>query len=246
MGVLGAGGAALILDGSDDDRPLRHHREDQLQETKYALSDFDSVSITGPQDVAIVYGELLAVSASGPADALRQFEAVVEDGALVIRPREGEAGDAWDDLDEVTFTVTMPAISRVALTGSGEVGVDRVAGGSFDALVGGSGNLVIGSIEADAATFTVEGSGDLDASGTVRQATVSISGSGEVHATGLTAAAAEVNVGGSGEAELTALEQATVLLSGSGDVDIFGPAACSVTRSGSGDVRCEGGGGDED
>lgn len=246
MGVMGAGGAALMLDGDDRDQGPRDDDSASAQEMTFPLADFDEVSIIGPQDVTIIYGEEFAVSASGSADGMRQIEAVVENGGLVIRPREGQFFGDWGDLDEVTYTVTMPRVTRVALAGSGDVTVDRVTGDTFEGLVGGPGTLAIGLIETDQATFSVNGSGDLDASGAVRNVTVNIGGSGEVHAAGLTGTQATVVIGGSGEVALTVLEQAAVSITGSGDVDISGPGVCSVTRMGGGDVRCEGGGGDED
>lgn len=247
MGALGAGGAALVFDASNDaDDHVRENSDDQLQETTYALTDFDEVSIVGPQDVDIVYGEAFAVTASGSNDALRRLEAVVENGGLVIRPREGGVLGDRGDIDDVTFTVTMPAVTRVDLTGSGEVRVDRIAGDNFKGVIGGSGTLVIGQIETNEASFSVAGSGDLDASGAVPNLSVNISGSGEVHASGLHASDATVAISGSGEVDLTVLQQANVSITGSGEVDIFGPGICSVTRMGGGEVRCEGGGADAD
>jgi hypothetical protein len=247
MGIVGAGGAALILEASgDDDRQLQSAGDDQRQETTYPLAGFDEVSIVGPQDVDIVLGEAFAVTASGSNDDLRQLEAVVENGVLVIRPREGHFGGDRGDLDEVTFTVTMPAVTRVDLSGSGDVTVDRIAGDSFAGMIGGSGTLVIGHLETGEATFSVAGSGDLDASGAVPKLSVDISGSGAVHATGLHASDAAVAISGSGEADLTVLQQASVSITGSGEVDISGPGVCSVDRMGSGEVRCEGGGGEAD
>lgn len=240
MGLMGAGGAALVL--NDDVGPRDSPAEAPAQNKTYALADFDGVSIAGPQDVDIVFGEDFSVSASGSAEALRQLEAVVEDGTLVIRPREGQFFGNWDDLDDVTFTVTMPAVNRIDLAGSGDVTVDRVTADGFAGLIGGPGTMVIDRIETGEATFTVNGSGDLDASGTVGHVTVTIDGSGAVHAQGLTSTRATIAINGSGEVELTAVDQADVSITGSGDVDISGPAICSVTRTGGGDVRCEGDG----
>lgn len=244
MGMMGACGAALILDNADDG-PRGVRNDSPMEETSYPLSDFASVSIMGPQDVDILYGDSFAVTASGTADSLRQFEAVIEDGGLVIRPRDGQSATIWDDVEDVTFTVTMPRITSVAVAGSGDVTVERVAVDSFAARIDGSGTLVIGQIDADNATFTVAGSGDLDASGRVQKVSVDIGGSGEFHAEGLTGTEATVAIAGSGEVDLTVLEQAAVSITGSGEVDIFGPGVCSVTRMGGGEVRCEGGGGDE-
>ncbi len=247
MGVMGAGGAALILEGNSDDgdRPRREEGGDRLEEIAYALADFDEVSILGPQDVDITYGEGFSVSASGSSDALRELEAVVENGGLVIRPRDQQLFRNWGDLEDVTFSITMPAVRRIAVAGSGDVTVDRVTGDSFEGVVDGSGTLAIGQIDVRQASFAVTGSGDLDASGRVQNVTANIDGSGAVHAEGMTGTDATISIGGSGEVELTVLEEAAISITGSGDVDITGPAVCSVESEGSGDVSCAGGGSDE-
>ena len=236
-GALAAGGAALVLD--DDVGPDRD-REESAAEMRYEATDFDAVSVIGPQDVIIVVADEFKVTASGDPGALAQFEAVVEDGSLVIRPREGVT---FDDLDDVTFTVAMPTISRVDVEGSGDVTVDGVAGPRFSGAVSGSGTLAIAMLEAEEVELAVTGSGDLDAAGTARAVAIQVTGSGEIHAAGLTGASANVAIEGSGDVDLSVLEQAAVAITGSGEVDISGPAVCTVTGVGSGEVRCEGGGG---
>lgn len=239
-GALAAGGAALVLD--DDVGPDRHHeRADVAADMNYQLAGFDAVTVIGPQDVVIVTADQFKVTASGAPDALAQLEAVVEGSSLVIRPREGLS---IGDLDEVTFTVAMPTISRIAVDGSGDVSVDRITGPRFTGAVGGSGTLAIGQLETEEASLSVTGSGDLDASGTARTVSLDITGSGEIHAAGLIGNSASVSIEGSGDVDLTVLEQAAIAITGSGEVDISGPGVCSVTRTGSGEVRCEGGGGD--
>jgi Putative auto-transporter adhesin, head GIN domain len=235
-GALGAGGAALVLD--DDVGPERD-RHEYAAEMRYDATGFDAVSVLGPQDVIIIAADEFKVTASGDPGALAQLEAVVEDGSLIIRPREGLT---LEDLDDVTFTVGMPAITRVAVEGSGDVTVDRVAGSRFAGAVSGSGTLAIALLEADEVELAVTGSGDLDAAGTARAVAIQVTGSGEVHAAGLTGTSANVAIEGSGDVDLSVLEQAAVAITGSGEVNISGPAVCTVTGVGSGEVRCEGGG----
>lgn len=242
-GALAAGGAALVL--NDDVGPDRDSEQIEDSEVNYQLADFDQVSVEGPQDVQILYAEQFKVTATGSPEALGQIEAVVENGGLVIRPKEGRFSGNWGLLDDVEFTVAMPRVTRVTLAGSGDVTLDRVSGESFEGLVGGPGTLAIDQMEVERANFTVAGSGDLDASGNADTVAVNINGSGELHAGGLSAGEATVAIGGSGEADLTVLQAANVSITGSGEVDISGPGVCSVTRMGGGEVRCEGGGGDE-
>lgn len=243
-GALAAGGAALVLD--DDVGPDRRHEQiEAAGEVAYPATGFDQVLVIGPQDVDIVYADGFKVTASGSPEALAGMEAVVEGGRLVIRPKDGNALAGTDMLEDLSFTIAMPRITRVELAGSGDVTLDRVSGEAFAGQISGSGSLSIGEVQVEQASFTVAGSGDLDASGEAAMAAISIEGSGEVHAGGLSAGQATVAITGSGEADLTALQTANVSITGSGTVDISGPALCSVTRLGGGEVRCEGGG-DED
>lgn len=241
-GALAAGGAALMLD--EDVGPDRNHQQVADSEVSYQLEGFDQVSVIGPQDVDIIHADAFKITASGSPEALGQIEAVVENGGLVIRPKDGRFFGDWGMLDDVRLTVAMPQITRVAVAGSGDVTLERAEGESFEGLVGGPGTLAIGQLAVRQATFTVAGSGDIDAAGTSDTVTINIGGSGEVHAGGLTAREATVAIGGSGDVDLTANEAANVSITGSGDVDISGTAVCSVTRMGGGEVRCEGGGGD--
>lgn len=241
-GALAAGGAALVLD--EDVGPDRREPTEQADtELVYDLRDFTQVSVAGPHDVDISLGDKFLVTAYGDPDAINQLEAVVEDGVLIIRPRES-ASINFDDLDDVRFAVSLPAITRVNVEGAGEVTLDRVTGESFEGTIGGNGSLAIAQLEVTRATLAVNGSGDLDAEGAVEDAAISINGSGEIHAGGLRSTRGMVSIAGSGEVQLTALEQADVSITGSAQVDISGTAVCSVTQVGSGEVRCEGGGGD--
>ncbi|MXO70538.1 head GIN domain-containing protein [Alteraurantiacibacter buctensis] len=240
-GALAAGGAALVLD--DQIGPDREERREErgAEEITFNLRDFTQVAVAGPQDVEITLGDGFSVTAYGDPDGLNLVEAVVEDGVLMLRPRDGIS--FGESLEDVRFAVTLPAITRVSVDGSGDVTLDRAQGDSFEGAIGGSGTLVIAQLEVTRASLTVNGAGDLDAEGTAGDVAVTINGSGQVHAEGLRADRATVDISGSGEVDLTALETAEVAIMGSAEVDISGSAVCSVTQVGSGEVRCEGGGG---
>jgi hypothetical protein len=188
----------------------------------------------------ITQGDAFAVRAEGPANRIKDLEAVVEDGQLIIRPREGGPNIRLTGHDDVTFHITMPRIDRIALAGSGDVEVDRVTGPSFTGVVEGGGELVVRDLAVDRADLTVTGSGDLAVSGSTRETSVTISGSGEVDGQGLDTARATITINGSGEASLVVADRAEVTVNGGGDVDVGGPGICAVTINGSGDVSCEG------
>ncbi len=240
LGGAAAAGAGAIVISLDDDEPRILRADEQDGEVAFALSGFDEVSVTGPLDVSISYGEDFSVVAEGPPDALKQVEALVEDGRLLMRPRDGLSFGGSDSAD-VTFRITMPRIERIALDGSGDVLIDQVRGEAFSAMLNGSGDIVVDSLEVDRAELALSGSGDINAKGAVREVAVTVEGSGNVDAGGLRTAIANVSVTGSGDVEIPVSGEATVSVIGSGDVDIAGTATCSITSAGSGEVRCGGG-----
>ena len=238
MGLVAAGGVAIVLEESRDE-PVRQHRA-LADRATYAVAPFEEISTVGPQDVVITRGEAHAVRAEGSPDALAQLEAVVQDGELIIRPKDQFGpGFDWSDFEDVTFFVTAPQLERLSLAGSGDVRIDRVEGETFAGTIAGSGELEIGSLRVDEIDLTIAGSGNLVAAGIARETRVSIGGSGEVHASALQSRIASVSIAGSGDVDLTVAEEADVSIMGSGNVDIAGPARCSVSRMGSGEVRCD-------
>ena len=239
VAALGAGTMLEVLDDED-----RRHGE-AVQEAghgslTYEVAPFDEIVVTGPHDVIVTLGDTMAVKAQGPQDLLQRFEAVVEDGRLLIRPRDGESFAIDTDFDELTFTVSLPRLERLTLEGSGDVTVDRVDGPQFDAVLSGSGDMTIGLVRSDRASFSLTGSGDIEAAGYADSVTYSVEGSGTINAAALVGNAATVSLVGSGDIELTATDTANVTMTGSGDVEVNGPAACTISATGTGDVSCYG------
>ena len=242
MGGLAAGGAALVLDESNDGGAPMIVVNAAPQ--TYELAPFEGISTVGPQDVVVTFGETQSVRSEGSPEALGQLEVVVEDGELLIRPRnQFRFGFDWGSLRGATYHVTVPRLESVSLAGSGDIRVDRVRGDSFTGTIAGPGEIAIADMQVDEADFRIGGSGNVVVAGTAREAKVAIGGSGEVRAAGLRSETADISIGGSGDVALTVQDEARVSIAGSGDVDITGPASCSVTKMGSGEVSCAGGGG---
>jgi len=251
LGGIGAAGAAVMVDALQDDdrryvqddrRDARDGGRDNASQT-YPFAGFDRISVAGPYDVEITRGDRFSVSAEGSEGAIGEIEVLVEDGELVIRPRDDISFGDWGDGEDVTFQITMPQAEQIDLAGPGDITLDRVDGPLFEASVTGPGSLTIGQMDVDRADFSVAGSGEIAVDGTAREVEVAIGGSGEISAGGLRATNASIVIGGSGDVELYVEDDADVTITGSGDVEINGPAVCSVTTIGSGDVSCEGGGG---
>jgi hypothetical protein len=231
-GALAAAAAAGILsDGSGPSPPFIV--ANQTGEQTYQVADFERISTTGPQDVEIKFGEAISVRAEG---AIGSLEVVVENGELVIRPRNGWD---WVRTNSTTLYVTVPRLTRVFLNGTGNVSIDQVKGDRFAGVLEGfAGDLTITGLEVDQAEFTIDGPGDIAAAGTARATRVTINGPGEFKAGELKSQTAVIRVSGPGDVELAVEQEADVSVSGPGEVDIDGPARCTVSTSGPASVNC--------
>jgi len=240
----GAQAERVQLSGRSEQRPVQ-------------VEAFDKVELKGPDRVVVRVGGAQSVVMAGDSAVLEQIEVGVEKGRLVVK-RRGRLSNVFGPTEKATITVTVPRLAAAAVGGSGEMTVDRVGGGNFEAAVGGSGDLRIGQaqagtleaavggsgdlrfdrIEADSVKMAIGGSGTIDATGRARTVEAAIGGSGDIRASGLESDNAEVAIAGSGTANVHARNLAKVAIAGSGDAVVHGPARCETSKIGSGSVRC--------
>lgn len=200
----------------------RSQAEQGRDETRtFALKDFDQVTLSGADDVNVIYGRDFAVAATGAPAALDRLDIRTEGAALIIAQKEDKGWQiGWDRKDtSALVTVTLPMIRAATLSGAGDLNVSSATPeDTFAARLSGSGNMKLRGV-ADTVKAQLTGSGSIDAVAlTARDVTVGLTGAGNISA--------------------SASELATGTLSGVGNVDVVGPARCAVRKTGVGDVRC--------
>ncbi|MHA6721969.1 head GIN domain-containing protein [Sphingomonas sp. RS2018] len=210
---------------------------DAKAQRDFAVADFTNVVLAGPDDVEVRVGSAYSVRAEGPADVLDRLD-IHGSGATLSIGRQRTSGVWKSEGRGVRVIVTMPAITAASLTGSGNLTVDRVAGGDFAASIEGSGDLKLRQVAANALSLDIQGSGDIEVSGEAKTLAVKIAGSGNVEGDDLKAGGATILVAGSGNVEAQVTGDATGNLMGSGDVTLGKGARCKVNKAGSGEVDC--------
>ena len=226
----------------------------------FAVGAFQSVSLAGSPNVIVTVGGAPSVRAEGPQELLERLEIVVENGELRIGSRRKSWSMGLSNHAPVTVHVTVPSLGAARVAGSGTIRIDRVEGERFAAAIAGSGDIEVQQLRVGEATFASAGSGDIAvqqlrageadfviggsgsirAAGAAQRADVDLGGSGDVDLSALDTRNAKIKLAGSGNVTARASETAEVELFGSGDVRVAGTARCSVTKRGSGDVQCGG------
>lgn len=203
----------------------------------FAVADFTGVELAGADDVDVRIGNSFSVRAEGPSDVLDRLD-IRRDGSVLRVGRKRDGSWTISRGQGVKVYVTMPAIDRASLAGSGNLSVDRVSGDEFKGSLAGSGNLRVAGMQAREAEFEIAGSGNVTAAGQVDKLEIDIAGSGDVAASGLTATEAKIAIAGSGDVAAKVTRHAKVSVMGSGDVTLTGGAQCESHKMGSGDIRC--------
>jgi hypothetical protein len=157
---------------------------------------------------------------------------VGEPRRVQVRAGEKVIGDVGTEVRDGTLHVTFDH--------DGWGGNDVVVEASVPKLDGidasGSGDIEADGIDADAFTLRSDGSADIVLTGTTAALDVEVEGSGNADLADLRARAATVKVGGSGDADVRADERLDVNVDGSGDVRYHGDPELNQQVDGSGDL----------
>jgi hypothetical protein len=135
----------------------------------------------------------------------------VRDGTLEVSfDHSGWGGN------DVVVEATVPELTAIDASGSGDIAADGVDAGALD-------------VRSD-------GSSDIALEGAARRLRIELDGSGDADLSRLAAREARVTVGGSGDADVRAAARLDVAVHGSGDVRYRGDPRLTQHDDGSGDV----------
>jgi hypothetical protein len=183
------------------------------------VAPFDRLEVDSSIDVDVVPGDANKVLVSAGENVIDHVETASRDGVLHLSIRDHGLVIGPDPYDDARVQVSSAALQGV--------------------LVQGSSDLALARIDADELAVEIEGSGSIEAAGTVGNLIASIQGSGDADLRDLQARTATVSVQGSGDARVNVKDQLDVSVQGSGDVSYRGNPRVSQHVQGSGDVRAE-------
>jgi len=172
------------------------------------------------------------------------FTRVESDGAVDLRLHVGEPRRvqvrAGEEVIADVGTQVRDGTLHVTFDHGGWGGSDVVVEASVPKLEGlelsGSGDVEADGIDAESFALSSEGSADIVLTGTAAALDVELQGSGDADLADLTARTARVSVSGSGGADVRADERLDVNVDGSGDVRYHGDPEITDRVDGSGDL----------
>lgn len=197
-----------------------------------AVPAFHGIELEGSVDVVIRKGAVQQVEVEGQKEVVDLLTTGVDDGIWNI-----EASNCFSTDRPFTVFITIPEVDHIAVAGSGDVKADSVFGAGETLLrIAGSGNIHASGLNEKRLIVHIQGSGDVEISGTAANFDAQVQGSGNIVASPLSAAEAEVVIQGSGDAELTAITRLNATVQGSGNVRYHGKPQVVSRIEGSGAV----------
>ena len=185
-----------------------------LTETR-SVAPFTGVRQEGSANVNITYGTQQTVEITGYENLLPIYETNVQNETLVLKFRNDQYNVRNNN---ITVNITMPALSNIALNGSGEYRIKNFTGSNISAEINGSGEVYAENCVYDKTVFRVNGSG-------------------HIKAAQIESKESDVEINGSGNIDITCSEKLKAIIHGSGQVNYWGTPSVTVDISGSGSVR---------
>ena len=178
------------------------------------VGGFDRIAVQGFGRVNVEVGPAVSLTVAAEDNVLPLLVSEVDGSTLRLAT---EPNTSFRNIEEPVYTVTVPALVGVSISGSGDVTVTGLSDDTF--------------------TVQISGSGDIHPTGRVDSLDVSINGSGSFHGENLTVADAAIDVSGSGSVVVNASDTLDVSIGGSGSVRYLGDPTVSQSIGGSGSVE---------
>lgn len=194
---------------------------------------FEDVTIDGPLEVHVKQGALVPLRIEAEDNVMRVIETFVSGTNLRIKIRNGVNLKSFK---AIHVYVQSEKYRRISFSGSGSLtGTDTIKTPFLSYEVNGSNDARL-KVDANEVRVIVNGSGGVGLEGLGRDYFSEINGSGNVNGEQLKVINANVEINGSGEQRIWAMDKLSGSISGSGHVRYKGTPTVNVSVSGSGKV----------
>lgn len=199
----------------------------------YTVRDFNRIEFSGVGEMIVTVGERESLSVRTDENLQDLIEVEVRDNTLHIGQRPNTS---FYNPTELIFTVTVPELEALDLSGAGSVVIDDIEGDSFSIDASGATEIELNNVDVDSLTVEISGSGSASVEGRTNDLEISISGAGDFSGYGLESENAQIDISGAGSAEINASDEITGDISGAGGVTYHGNPSVDVDVSGAGSV----------
>ncbi len=195
---------------------MNHHGSGEkgsgkMKTDSYKLATFDQISTSIPGKINVVVGSSVSVKVETDDNLIDDLDVVVKNGTLHL--------DTKNDIrpTKVIFTITVPSLKALELSGAGDVNITKIKTKSFDLDLSGAANVKL--------------------AGEVTNLKIDVSGASDIDAKALKAQIVNLDMSGAGSARLSVSQSLTADISGACSVRYFGDPKVTKSISGVGSIK---------
>jgi hypothetical protein len=197
---------------------------------------FSGLALTMSANVFISQGSQQKVEVEASKDVMDIIKTEIDGNTLKLTTKEGR----WRDIGKVSIYITMPVISELSISGSGNMSCQTtVKSEDIEIVISGSGSVSLPKLESSDISVTITGSGNVSLGGNNSQGKLEtlITGSGDFNGEELQVANGDIRITGSGSARVNVLKELETNITGSGSVLYKGNPMVNANATGSGKTR---------
>jgi len=206
---------------------------DRITETR-AVADFNEVQLGGSGTVYLTQGDTEKLVVEARSDVMPFVKTEVRADNLYLGMKRNRK---WGHTGQINYYLTMKDISRLRISGSGDIICEKLDTDELKLHISGSGGIELHQVQAKNLAGHITGSGECTIDGQVDYQDIHISGSGEYSAADVKSQKADVSISGSGDVTVWAIDKLDVSISGSGRVGYYGRPGVFSNSSGSGSTK---------
>jgi hypothetical protein len=197
------------------------------------VSGFNQLQFATTGHMTIIQGAKEALTIKGDDNIVKLIHTEVTNHVLKISMDNNLAINA----DSLTFTLMVKNLSKVELSGFGDIKSEGLKSDAFQLDLTGAGSLNLQNVAFKSMKVTMSGFGSADLQGTAASETVTITGAGSYMAGDLKSSTAEFNLGGLGNAQVWATDTLQVSITGAGNLEYYGKPKLTQNVTGIGRVK---------
>lgn len=201
------------------------------------VSDFDQIELNGSFDLELIQDSEYKVVIEGDEAILRLISSRVSNHRLVV---ETKSNKCFSSNGSILLRISAKDISKIILSGSGNVYCDSLTTNNLEVRISGSGDIRLTKLLANHIDAVIAGSGNINLNGACDNSFLNIDGSGDIRAFNLVQKNCDLQINGSGNIFTSFFEKLTGTINGSGNV-MYKTAngQVNININGSGSVRNE-------
>jgi hypothetical protein len=199
-----------------------------------SVSDIERVSLMGTGDLTVIQGDTEGLTIEAEDNILPLLTSDMNGRELQLGVKKGTS---ISPTKPIRYTLKVKSLTRISVSGSGNVNSDKLDVQDFALDIAGSGNMDMQDLTAGKLTAKTSGSGNFNMAGKVQSQDITITGAGNYKAEDLQSTQTSVTISGSGNVTVWASDSLDIHITGQGDVRYYGKPTISQSISGSGSIK---------